>query len=149
VSTTAHPLHSESSENSESTAGSLTGRIVHGQKLGRQLCAPTANVQLKRRSTPLSGVYMVSLVLDGSPHPGVANIGMRPSVRSDGQPHLEVHLLDLQADLYGRRAQVVFHHKLRDEQRFASLEALKAAISADIAAARDYWRASLSTMSQD
>ncbi|WP_312571957.1 bifunctional riboflavin kinase/FAD synthetase [Stutzerimonas balearica] len=128
---------------------SLTGRIVHGQKLGRQLGAPTANVQLKRRSTPLSGVYMVSLVLDGSPHPGVANIGMRPSVRSDGQPHLEVHLLDLQADLYGRRAQVVFHHKLRDEQRFASLEALKAAISADIAAARDYWRASLSTMSQD
>lgn len=99
---------------------SLTGRIVHGQKLGRQLGAPTANVQLKRRSTPLSGVYMVSLVLDGSPHPGVANIGMRPSVRSDGQPHLEVHLLDLQADLYGRRAQVVFHHKLRDEQRFAS-----------------------------
>ncbi|HAF93260.1 MAG TPA: bifunctional riboflavin kinase/FAD synthetase [Pseudomonas sp.] len=128
---------------------SLTGRIVHGQKLGRQLGAPTANVQLKRRSTPLSGVYMVSLVLDGSPHPGVANIGMRPSVRSDGQPHLEVHLLDLQADLYGRRVQVVFHHKLRDEQRFASLEALKAAISADIAAARDYWRASLSTMSQD
>ncbi|WP_437270395.1 bifunctional riboflavin kinase/FAD synthetase [Stutzerimonas balearica] len=128
---------------------SLTGRIVHGQKLGRQLGAPTANVQLKRRSTPLSGVFMVSLVLDGSPHPGVANIGMRPSVRSDGQPHLEVHLLDLQADLYGRRAQVVFHHKLRDEQRFASLEALKAAISADIAAARDYWRASLSTMSQD
>jgi len=128
---------------------SLTGRIVHGQKLGRQLGAPTANVQLKRRSTPLSGVYMVSLVLDGSPHPGVANIGMRPSVRSDGQPHLEVHLLDLQVDLYGRRAQVVFHHKLRDEQRFASLEALKAAISADIAAARDYWRASLSTMSQD
>lgn len=128
---------------------SLTGRIVHGQKLGRQLGAPTANVQLKRSSTPLSGVYMVSLVLDGSPHPGVANIGMRPSVRSDGQPHLEVHLLDLQADLYGRRVQVVFHHKLRDEQRFASLEALKAAISADIAAARDYWRASLSTMSQD
>ncbi len=128
---------------------SLTGRIVHGQKLGRQLGAPTANVQLKRRSTPLSGVYMVSLVLDGSPHPGVANIGMRPSVRSDGQPHLEVHLLGLQTDLYGRRVQVVFHHKLRDEQRFASLEALKAAISADIAAARDYWRASLSTMSQD
>ncbi|MCZ4126432.1 bifunctional riboflavin kinase/FAD synthetase [Stutzerimonas balearica] len=128
---------------------SLTGRIVHGQKLGRQLGAPTANVQLKRRSTPLSGVYMVSLGLDGSPHPGVANIGMRPSVRSDGQPHLEVHLLDLQTDLYGRRVQVVFHHKLRDEQRFASLEALKAAISADIAAARDYWRASLSTMSQD
>ncbi len=128
---------------------SLTGRIVHGQKLGRQLGAPTANVQLKRRSTPLSGVYMVSLVLDGSPHPGVANIGMRPSVRSDGQPHLEVHLLDLQADLYGRRAQVVFHHKLRDEQRFASLEALKAAISADIAAARDYWRASSLMTSQD
>ncbi|MDP3367639.1 MAG: riboflavin kinase, partial [Pseudomonas sp.] len=66
-----------------------------------------------------------------------------------GQPHLEVHLLDYQGDLYGRLVQVTFHRKLRDEQRFASLEALKTAIDADIAAAREYWRASSLMTSQD
>ncbi len=127
----------------------ITGRVMHGQKLGRQLGAPTANVQLKRRNTPLSGVFVVSLELDGKPLAGVANIGMRPTVESDGRPHLEVHLLDYRGDLYGRLVQVTFLRKLRDEQRFASLEALKTAIDADIAAARDYWRASPFTTSQD
>jgi len=127
----------------------ITGRVLHGQALGRQLGAPTANIQLKRRSTPLSGVFVVSTEVDGQTRPAVANIGMRPSVESDGQPHLEVHLLDYQGDLYGRLLRVTFHHKLRDEQRFASLEALKTAIDADIAAARDYWRASPLSTSQD
>ena len=127
----------------------ITGRVMHGQKLGRQLGAPTANVQLKRRNTPLCGVFMVTTELDGRVEPGVANIGMRPTVKSDGNPHLEVHLLDYRGDLYGRVLSVTFHHKLRDEQRFASLEALKTAIDADIAAARDYWRASPLTTSQD
>lgn len=122
---------------------SLGGRVMHGQRLGRRLGAPTANIQLKRRSTPLNGVFVVSLELEGQQLAGVANIGTRPSVESDGKPHLEVHLLDYQGDLYGRRVCVTFHRKLRDEQRFASLEALKTAIDADIAAARDYWRASL------
>ncbi|BAP81176.1 bifunctional riboflavin kinase/FMNadenylyltransferase [Pseudomonas sp. MT-1] len=122
---------------------------MHGQALGRQLGAPTANIQLKRKNTPLSGVFMVSTEVDGVVQPAVANIGMRPSVESDGQPHLEVHLLNYQGDLYGRLLRVTFHRKLRDEQRFASLEALKTAIEADIAAAREYWRASPFTTSQD
>ena len=92
---------------------------------------------------------MVSTEVDGLTQPAVANIGMRPSVKSDGQPHLEVHLLNYQGDLYGRLLRVTFHRKLRDEQRFASLEALKTAIEADIAAARDYWRASPLMTSQD
>jgi len=128
---------------------SLTGRVMHGQKLGRQLGAPTANIQLKRRSTPLSGVFTVSAEVDGQVRLGVANIGMRPTVESDGKPHLEVHLPDYQGDLYGRLLCVTFHKKLRDEQRFASLEALKAAIDADIAATREYWRATPFTTSQD
>ena len=128
---------------------SITGRVMHGQALGRQLGAPTANIQLKRKNTPLSGVFMVSTEVDGLTQPAVANIGMRPSVKSDGQPHLEVHLLNYQGDLYGRLLRVTFHRKLRDEQRFASLEALKTAIEADIAAAREYWRASPFTTSQD
>lgn len=118
---------------------SIAGRVLHGQKLGRQLGTPTANVQLKRAKPPLSGVYLVSVRLDGKHLPGVANIGMRPSVKGDGRAHLEVHLLDYQGDLYDRRISVAFHHKLRNEQRFESLDALKAAIHADIAAARAYW----------
>jgi riboflavin kinase/FMN adenylyltransferase len=117
----------------------LAGRVVHGQALGRQLGTPTANVQLKRRRVPLTGVYLVSTEVDGQRWPGVANIGVRPSVASDGNAHLEVHLLDFSGDLYDRRLTVAFHRKLRDEQRFASLEALKAAIAADIAVARAYW----------
>ena len=118
----------------------IAGRVLHGQKLGRQLNAPTANVQLKRKRVPLKGVYLVSTEIDGKNWPGVANIGVRPSVAGDGSAHLEVHLLDFAGDLYGRRLTVAFHHKLRDEQRFASLEALKTAIAADIAAARAHWR---------
>lgn len=118
----------------------IVGRVLHGQKLGRQLDAPTANIQLKRRRVPLTGVYLVSTEIDGQPWPGVANIGVRPTVAGDGRAHLEVHVLDFAGDLYGRRLTVAFHHKLRDEQRFASLEALKTAIAGDIAAARAYWR---------
>ncbi|VXB27395.1 bifunctional riboflavin kinase and FAD synthetase [Pseudomonas sp. 8AS] len=117
----------------------LSGRVLHGQKLARQLGTPTANVQLKRRQPPLRGVFLVSALVDGRRYRGVANIGQRPTVAGDGRPHLEVHLLDFAGDLYGRRLTVIFHHKLRDEQRFASLEALKAAIDADVAAARAYW----------
>jgi riboflavin kinase/FMN adenylyltransferase len=117
----------------------IAGRVMHGQKLGRQLGTPTANVQLKRTRVPLQGVYLVSVQLDGQRRPGVANIGMRPTVQGDGRAHLEVHLLDYSGDLYGRRLSVAFHHKLRDEKRFPSLDDLKTAIDADIAAARAYW----------
>ncbi len=122
---------------------SINGRVMYGQQLGRTLGAPTANVQLKRLHAPLKGVFRVSAVLDDPPfkgsHQGVANIGMRPSVQGDGQPHLEVHLLDFKGDLYGRHLTVIFHEKLRDEQRFDSLDALQTAITADIAAARAQW----------
>ncbi|MBD8474389.1 bifunctional riboflavin kinase/FAD synthetase [Pseudomonas sp. CFBP 8770] len=117
----------------------IEGRVLHGQKLARQLGWPTANVQLKRRRAPLTGVYLVSVDIDGKTWPGVANIGVRPTVAGDGSAHLEVHLLDFAGDLYGRHLTVAFHHKLRDEQRFASLEALKSAIDADVAAARAHW----------
>ena len=117
----------------------ISGRVLHGQKLARQLGTPTANVQLKRRRVPLTGVYLVSAKIDDKVWPGVANIGVRPTVAGDGRPHLEIHLLDFAGDIYGRRLTVVFHQKLREEQRFASLEALKTAIDADVAAARAHW----------
>ncbi|MBD1551069.1 bifunctional riboflavin kinase/FAD synthetase [Pseudomonas typographi] len=119
----------------------IAGRVLHGQKLARQLGWPTANVQLKRRRVPLAGVYLVSTKVNGVRYPGAANIGVRPTVAGDGRPHLEVHLLGFRGDLYGQRLAVQFHHKLRDEQRFASLEALKSAIDADVAAAQAFWQA--------
>jgi len=122
---------------------SISGRVLYGQQLGRTLGAPTANVQLKRLHAPFKGVFRVSAVLEEAPykgvHQGIANIGTRPTVAGDGQPHLEVHLLDFNGDLYGRHLTVIFHEKLRDEQRFDSLDALQAAITADIAAARAQW----------
>jgi riboflavin kinase/FMN adenylyltransferase len=127
----------------------ISGRVLHGQKLGRQLGAPTANIQIKRRRVPLSGVYLVSTEVDKLQQAGVANIGLRPSVSSDGRAHLEAHLLDFSGDLYGRRLTLVFHRKLRDEQRYASLEELKSAIAADIATARASWQDQPFSMSQD
>lgn len=120
---------------------SIAGRILHGQKLARQLGTPTANVQLKRRRVPMTGVYLVSTKVDGQRYPGVANMGVRPTVAGDGRPHLEIHLLGFTGDLYGQSLAVQFHQKLRDEQRFASLEALKSAIDADVAAAHAFWQA--------
>ncbi|MCJ8170648.1 bifunctional riboflavin kinase/FAD synthetase [Atopomonas sediminilitoris] len=118
----------------------IQGRVLHGQKLGRTIGVPTANIQLKRLRAPLHGVYVVSAERGGQRWAGVANIGERPTVQGDGQAHLEVHLLDFAGDLYGQRLSVQFHAKVRDEQKFAGLDALKAAIEQDIAAARAYWQ---------
>ena len=128
---------------------SMEGRVLHGKKLGRQLGTPTAHVQINRHRAPLCGVYLVSAEIDGRLRPGVANMGVRPSVDSDGKAHLEVHFLDFKGDLYGQRLKVTFHQKLRDEQKFSSLDALKAAIDADVQAARTYWQNLLSTTTLD
>lgn len=116
---------------------SMGGRVIHGAKLGRQLGVPTANIALGRRHSPLTGVFAVEVLMPGeaSPLPAVANVGVRPSVNGT-KPLLEVHLLDFSRLIYGARLQVIFRAKLRDEQRFPSLDALKAQIEQDIQAAR-------------
>ncbi len=114
----------------------ISGRVVHGNQLGRTIGFPTANIPLKRRVTPVTGVYAVEVYgLGDKPLPGVANIGTRPTVSGKGQ-QLEVHLIDACMDLYGRHIDVVLRKKLRDEQRFASLDALKEQIANDVIAAR-------------
>lgn len=119
----------------------IQGRVLHGKKLGRQLNAPTANIQLKRRHAPLRGVYIVAARLaDGRVLPGVANIGVRPTIEQQNEiAHLEVHLLDFNENIYGQRLAVEFHHKLRDEEKFADMAQLRAAIAEDIRQARAYW----------
>jgi riboflavin kinase/FMN adenylyltransferase len=115
----------------------IQGRIARGRRLGRSIGFPTANIPLRRLSTSLSGVFAVRLHgLDDEALPGMANLGTRPTV--DGSEKLlEVHLFDFDADVYGRHVSVEFVHKLRDEQGFESLEALKEQIVRDESAARE------------
>lgn len=114
------------------------GRVIEGQKLARQLGFPTANLSLRGRRPALNGVFAVEVELEGVPHPGVANVGMRPTV-GGLQPLLEVHLLDYDGWLYGRKLRVTFRKHLRAERKFADLAALRAAIAADVAAARHHF----------
>ncbi|CAQ82646.1 MULTISPECIES: bifunctional riboflavin kinase/FAD synthetase [Photorhabdus] len=119
---------------------SICGRVVHGKRLGSTIGFPTANLPLKRLVAPVQGVYVVEVYgLGDKPVPGVANIGTRPTVSGHGQ-QLEVHLIDTQLDLYGRYIDVVLRKKLRNEQRFASLDALKQQIANDLVAAREFFK---------
>ncbi len=117
----------------------MTGRVAHGDKRGRTIGYPTANIYLHRRSVPLQGVFAVRMAgVDHEPLPGVANVGVRPTVGGLKLPILEVHLFDFNGDIYGRHVRVDFLHRIREEKRFASLDELKAQIRADEEAAREY-----------
>tara|TARA_Y100001960_G_scaffold223079_1_gene233424 strand:- start:289 stop:1233 length:945 start_codon:yes stop_codon:yes gene_type:complete len=119
---------------------SISGRVSHGRKLGRTIGFPTANIPLKRNVSPVSGVYVVqALGLDDTPIGGVANIGNRPTVNGVRQ-QLEVHLFDFHANLYGKQLEIVLLHKLRDEHKFDSFDALKQQIELDAEAARVWLR---------
>ena len=114
----------------------MSGRVVHGQKRGRTLGFPTANIYLHRSQSPLLGVYAVRVRgLDPLALPGVANIGVRPTVNGEC-PLLEVHLFDFDRTIYGSYVQVEFVQKLRDEKKFASLDELKGQIHLDVLQAR-------------
>lgn len=109
----------------------LSGKVAHGQKIGRTIGFPTANIALKRKVTPVRGVFAVKLYWDNSDiYEGVANVGFRPTV--NGQVcQLEVHLFDFDGDLYGKAVEVELVAKIRDEQPFGSLDALKKQIKND------------------
>lgn len=118
----------------------ITGKVVKGNQLGRELGAPTANVHLHRYRSPLTGVFAVLVTLPASGKiTGVANVGVRPTLGGDAQPILEVHLFDWQGDLYGQEIAVEFKHKLREEQRFDGLDALKQQIQQDMQQARAFF----------
>jgi len=115
---------------------SISGHVVHGDKLGRALGFPTANVQLKHNHPPLLGIYAVRVHGAGpQPRDAVASLGFRPTVADRGRARLEVFLFDYNGDLYGRHLRVEFVAKLRDEEKFDSLDALKAAMARDCRAA--------------
>ena len=120
---------------------SMSGRVAHGEKLGRTLGFPTANIVLRRRP-PVAGIFAVTAELEETRAVlrGVASVGRRPTVKEDALPLLEVHLFDWSGDLYGRHLRVEFLHKLRDEEKYDGLDALRAAIARDAQQARDYFR---------
>jgi riboflavin kinase/FMN adenylyltransferase len=119
---------------------SMSGRVAHGEKLGRTLGFPTANIVLRRRP-PLAGIFVVEAELEETRRVlrGVASVGRRPTIRENAPPLLEVHLFDWDGDLYGRHLRVKFLRKLRDEKKFDGLDALRSAIAQDAAQARDYF----------
>ncbi len=116
---------------------SIRGEVSHGDKRGRTIGFPTANVPLGRHLEPTRGVYAVTARLaDGSTVPGVANIGRRPTVDEGLESRVEAHLFDWEGDIYGQEIAVALHFFLRAERKFASFDELRAQIATDAAQAR-------------
>ncbi len=119
---------------------SMHGRVIMGQQLGRRLGYPTANIRMRRRRLPFTGIHAVRVrgVDARNPHtafPGVSSLGFRPTVQGT-EPLLEAHVFDFDGSLYGRELEVEFVAKIRDEEKFADLDALVRQMHRDASAAR-------------
>ena len=117
----------------------IAGRVTHGEKRGRTIGYPTLNLRLKKNRTLVSGVFAVEVHGLGEVRKGVANMGYRPTIHGK-RPLLEAHVFNYDEDCYGRQVRVVFRHKLRDEQRFESVEILQQQIHQDAHQARELLR---------
>ncbi|HIG66020.1 MAG TPA: bifunctional riboflavin kinase/FAD synthetase [Methyloprofundus sp.] len=116
---------------------SVCGRVVHGEKLGRKIGFPTANIQMQRKNTPIQGVFAVTMTGIGEqPIFGVANVGTKPTVNGGAKVLLETHLFNFDQDIYGKYVEVHFKHKIRSEMRFQSVDDLKRQIQLDTAQAK-------------
>lgn len=119
---------------------SICGRVAQGDKLGRTLGFPTANIKMLRRNTPIQGVFAVTMTgIDNREFQGVANVGTRPTIDGNHKVILETHLFNFNQNIYGRYVSVQFKHKLRQEMRFNSLEELQTQICHDVAAAKEFF----------
>ncbi|QAU35303.1 bifunctional riboflavin kinase/FAD synthetase [Janthinobacterium sp. 17J80-10] len=118
----------------------ISGHVIHGQKLGRDLGFPTLNLRVAHKNPALSGIFVVQVHgLARHPLPAVASLGVRPTVDDSGRVLLEVHVLDWAGDCYGKMVQVEFLEKLRDEEKYVDLPTLTAAIRRDADQARAYF----------
>jgi len=116
----------------------ISGRVRHGDKKGRTIGFPTANVALDRKVSPVQGVFAVSVTLDDKEYRGVANIGKRPTVNGL-RIQLEIHLFNFQGDIYGKCLDTRVLTKIRDEKKFDSFDLLKQQIERDVIAAKAYF----------
>lgn len=114
----------------------ISGKVIHGDKRGREFGFPTANIHMFHNRPPLKGVFAVKL----NSMQGVANLGVRPTIAGISKLNLEVHLFDFSKDLYGQHANVTFLKKIRDEKKFKNIDALKAQIQIDINNVKKYFR---------
>jgi riboflavin kinase/FMN adenylyltransferase len=108
----------------------VDGLVVHGRGRGREIGVPTANLQTGNELVPPHGVYATIMTVDGTFHSGITNVGIRPTF-GETDLAIETHLLDFQGDLYGRDVRLSFVQRLRDERRFADVDALRSQIAAD------------------
>lgn len=115
---------------------SFEGKVVHGNRLGRLIGFPTANIWLPKNNLPIKGVFSVKISLDMSEFYGIANIGIRPTVGGTS-PVLEVNIFDFKKEIYGKRIKVEFVKKIRDEKKFDSLDDLKKQITKDVNTAKE------------
>ena len=119
---------------------SISGRVVHGDGFGRKLGFPTANIQLKHNFPPLTGIFVVQVEGDDlPPMQGVASLGIRPTVHTNGKPVLEVHLFNFSGEIYNKHLRVDFLHKLRDEEKYSNVEILTQQIAQDVQDAKDWF----------
>lgn len=119
---------------------SISGRVVHGDGLGGKIGFPTANIQLKHNRPPLSGIYVVQAHAEGlGVLQGVASLGVRPTVKQDGRPVLEVHLFEFSRQIYGKHLRVEFLQKLRDEKKYPDVETLTQQIAQDVEHAKQWF----------
>jgi len=119
---------------------SISGRVMHGDGLGRKLGFPTANVQMKHNRPPLTGIFAVEVTgIEERVIRGAASLGVRPTVKQQGRPVLEVHLLDFDGELYGQHVRVDFLRKFRDEEKYADLATLTRQIALDVENAKTFF----------
>ena len=123
---------------------SISGRVVDGDKLGKKIGFPTANIQFRHNRPPLSGIFAVEVhgAVESSSQivtRGVASLGVRPTVHESGKPVLEVHLFDFDQEIYGRHLRMDFLHKLRDEEKYSNLDTLTRQIERDVENAKNYF----------
>jgi riboflavin kinase/FMN adenylyltransferase len=119
---------------------SISGRVVHGDGMGKKLGFPTANIQLKHNRPPLSGIYVVNAHAEGhGVMQGVASLGVRPTVKHDGKPVLEVHLFEFSQQIYGKHLRVEFFQKLREEEKYPDVETLTRQIAMDVMNAKKWF----------
>ncbi len=119
---------------------SISGLVVHGDAMGRKLGFPTANIQMKHNLAPLKGIFVVLAHAEGlGVLQGVASLGIRPTLKHDAKPVLEVHLFEFAQQIYCKHLRVEFLQKLRDEQKFNGLEALTRQIALDVENAKQWF----------
>jgi riboflavin kinase/FMN adenylyltransferase len=119
---------------------SISGRVEHGDGLGKKIGFPTANIQLKHNRPPLSGIFVVQAHAEGmGVLQGVASLGVRPTVRQDAKPVLEVHLFEFAQQIYNRHMRLDFLHKLRDEEKYPDVETLTRQIALDVENAKQWF----------